>query len=124
MESRGDDREIELVTMDLQQLTAQITSHPQVQQLVNSPVARKTLGTVFALGLARYANHTLSRWASNNWTSDSWQGDKELVLVTGGAGGIGRQIMEDLSRAGVRVVILDISEPNFKLRMYFFWLIM
>lgn len=110
--------------MDLQQLTAQITSHPQVQQLVNSQVARKTLGTVFALGLVRYANHTLSRWASNNWTSDSWQGDKELVLVTGGAGGIGRQIMEDLSRAGVRVVILDISEPNFKLRRYFFWLIL
>lgn len=97
----------------------QLTSHPQLQQLVQSPVARKTLGTVAALGLARYANRTLSRWASNNWTSDSWQGDKEVVLVTGGAGGIGKQIMEDLSRAGVRVVIIDISEPGFKLRASF-----
>lgn len=103
--------------MDFQQ----ITSHPQVQQLVNSPVTRKTLGTIFALGFVRYANRTLSRWAANNWTSDSWQGEKELVLVTGGASGIGRQIMEDLSRAGARVVILDISEPNFKLRMFGLW---
>lgn len=103
--------------MDIQQLT----SHPQVQQVINSPIAQKSLGTILALGLVRYVNKSLSQWAVNNWRSDSWQGENELVLITGGAAGIGRQVMEDLSRAGVRVVILDIKDPDFQLRMYFFF---
>ena len=100
----------------IRQLTAQLSAHPHFQQVVNSPVAQKSLGTIVALGLLRYVNNSLSQWAVNNWRYDSWQGDKELVLVTGGASGIGRQIMEDLARAGVRVVIVDIQEPDFKLR--------
>ena len=103
--------------MDIQQLT----SHPQVQQVINSPIAQKSLGTILALGLVRYVNKSLSQWAVNNWRSDSWQGEDELVLITGGAAGIGRQVMEDLSRAGVRVVILDIKDPDFQLRMFFFF---
>jgi NAD(P)-dependent dehydrogenase (short-subunit alcohol dehydrogenase family) len=53
----------------------------------------------------------------NNWQSaHPWQGDRELVLVSGGCSGIGKQIMEDLASQGIRVVILDINEPNFQLR--------
>ena len=100
--------------MDIQQLT----SHPQVQQVINSPIAQKSLGTILDLGLVRYVNKSLSQWAVNNWRSDSWQGENELVLITGGAAGIGRQVMEDLSAAGARVVIVDVKEPEFKLRMF------
>lgn len=104
--------------MDLQQQLQQFVSRPEVQDVVHSPLARKTLAALVGFGLLRYANRTLSRWSVNSWQSDSWQGDKELVLVTGGTGGIGRQVMEDLAAAGARVVIVDIKEPEFKLRMF------
>lgn len=92
-----------------------LTAHPQVQQVLQSPLAQNSLAAILALGFLRYTNRTLSRWSLNNWNSDSWQGEKELVLLTGGTGGIGRQIMEDLSQAGARVVIVDVKEPEFKL---------
>lgn len=95
----------------------ELTAHPQVQQVLQSPLAQNSLAAILALGFLRYTNRTLSRWSLNNWNSDSWQGEKELVLLTGGTGGIGRQVMEDLSQAGARVVIVDIKEPEFKLRM-------
>lgn len=98
----------------------QLTSRPEVQQVLNSPLAQKSLAVVLGLALLRYSNRTLNKWTVNNWQSDSWQGAKELVLVTGGTGGIGRQIMEDLSSGGARVVIVDIKEPDFKLRMFIF----
>lgn len=104
--------------MDLQQQLQQFVSRPEVQDVIHSPLARKSLAALAGFALLRYTNRTLSRWSVNSWLSDSWQGDKELVLVTGGTGGIGRQVMEDLSAAGARVVIVDIKEPEFKLRMF------
>lgn len=104
--------------MDLQQQLQQFASRPEVQDVIHSPLARKSLAALVGFALLRYTNRTLSRWSVNSWQSDSWQGDKELVLVTGGTGGIGRQVMEDLSAAGARVVIVDIKEPEFKLRMF------
>lgn len=104
--------------MDLQQQLQQFVSRPEVQDVIHSPLARKSLAALAGFALLRYTNRTLSRWSVNSWQSDSWQGDKELVLVTGGTGGIGRQVMEDLSAAGARVVIVDIKEPEFKLRMF------
>ncbi|KAJ5490640.1 Short-chain dehydrogenase/reductase SDR [Penicillium expansum] len=37
---------------------------------------------------------------------------KAIGVLT--ASGIGKQVMEDLARTGVRVIILDINEPNFE----------
>lgn len=49
----------------------------------------------------------------NNWTRDTydWQGGGEIVLVTGGASGIGAKVVGFLGELGVRVVVLDIQEP-------------
>jgi nucleoside-diphosphate-sugar epimerase len=55
----------------------------------------------------------------NNWQrAEPWQTHRELVLVTGGCSGIGRAIMEGLAKTGVRVVIMDVQAPNFKLRKF------
>ncbi|CAG8910237.1 unnamed protein product [Penicillium egyptiacum] len=67
--------------------------------------------------LVLYYLHTkMSERVLNNFqASDSWIPENELVLLTGGSGCIGRQIMEDLSLNKVRVVILDINRPTFEL---------
>lgn len=87
------------------------------QHVVQAPLAQKALAVLIALGLLRATNAYLNKWTTNNWQrAKPFKAERELALVTGGCGGIGRQIMEDLSRKGVRVVILDIVEPSFKLR--------
>ncbi|KAJ6104940.1 hypothetical protein N7486_003629 [Penicillium sp. IBT 16267x] len=86
------------------------------QQLLQNPIAQKAAGAVVALGVLRSINNSLTQWTANNWvSSDPWDSSRELILLTGGCSGIGKQVMEDLARTGVRVIILDINEPNFKL---------
>ncbi|KAJ5549694.1 hypothetical protein N7535_002369 [Penicillium sp. DV-2018c] len=93
------------------------------QQLLRNSATQKTLGVIAALGLVRATNRFISQGALQNWTSsDPWNPARELILLTGGCSGIGKQVMEDLARAGLRVIILDINEPNFELpaNVYFY----
>ncbi|KAI9927610.1 hypothetical protein ASPWEDRAFT_118976 [Aspergillus wentii DTO 134E9] len=60
------------------------------------------------LGLILLANDSLTFWSRNNWVSDCWGGEKEIVVVTGGAGGIGASVACRLGREGVRVVVVDV----------------
>ncbi|KAJ5085047.1 hypothetical protein N7532_009818 [Penicillium argentinense] len=86
------------------------------QQLLLKPVTQKALAAFLALGLVRSVNKSLSQWTLQNWTrNEKWVPARELILLTGGCSGIGKQVMEDLAKTGVRVVILDINEPTFKL---------
>lgn len=105
--------------LDLLQQYSQtaLAALPQpAQQLLLKPVTQKALAAVVALGLVRHVNKTLSAWTLQNWTrNEKWVSSRELILLTGGCSGIGKQVMEDLARTGVRVIILDIVEPNFTL---------
>lgn len=48
--------------------------------------------------------------------SDStWDWEKEVVVITGGCGGIGALVVSKLAAKNIKVVILDIVEPNTKL---------
>lgn len=86
------------------------------QEYLRNPLVQKALLGVLALGAVSQINKTVSQMTLNNWTSSPrWVASRELVLLTGGCSGIGKQVMEDLARKGVRVIILDINEPNFKL---------
>jgi hypothetical protein len=86
--------------------------------LVQHPVAASMILSVpvtfYALAKA---SQRLSKKALNNYQEATpWKGEKELVVVTGGSSGIGKQIVEDLAAAAVRVVILDVQEPSNTLR--------
>ncbi|CAH0050462.1 unnamed protein product [Clonostachys solani] len=74
---------------------------------------KSAIGILFLVGLAKSFHNSLSRAAYNNWTllptmKNKW-GDwsKEIAVVTGGCGGIGREIVLGLVAKGVTVVILD-----------------
>ncbi|THC95170.1 hypothetical protein EYZ11_005329 [Aspergillus tanneri] len=66
--------------------------------------------------LAKVINSRLNQLKQNNrLPSRPWDSHKELVLLTGGCSGIGKQMMQDLARLNVKTIILDIKEPSFQL---------
>lgn len=77
------------------------------------PTASSRAKILLYIGIARWVSGYLSRGVVNNWTRDTydWQGGGEIVLVTGGASGIGAKVVGFLGELGVRVVVLDIQEP-------------
>lgn len=91
--------------------------HPSVQRVLLNPYVQKGFAFLVALRLAKSVNRYLSKRAQNSWLRiEKWDPTRELVVLTGGCSGIGKQIMEDLSRRNVKIVILDVNEPGFTLR--------
>jgi all-trans-retinol dehydrogenase (NAD+) len=60
-------------------------------------------------GIILTTNDFLSKWTSNNWTSaQPWDPKNEIVVITGGSGGIGGSLAAHLADQGASVVVLDI----------------
>jgi all-trans-retinol dehydrogenase (NAD+) len=74
---------------------------------------------LFILSAAGQVNSLLSAWAHNNWLlhepgekfgANGW--DKEVVVITGGSMGIGKETIRRLQAKGMKVANLDITEPT------------
>lgn len=50
----------------------------------------------------------------NNWKSDEWDWSKEVVVVTGGADGIGKDVVLLLAEQGIKVAVLDVQELTYE----------
>lgn len=72
------------------------------------------IGALWCLGLARSAVNLLNLGALNNWTKDEYNWNKEIVVITGGAGGIGGTVVQLLAEKGIKVVVLDIIPLTFE----------
>ncbi|KAK2610450.1 hypothetical protein N8I77_003878 [Diaporthe amygdali] len=75
---------------------------------------------LFYLGLIRRLSSWYSTKVVNNWQDDQydWRG-REIVLITGGSGGIGGHVVKFLSEKGIKVVVLDIQPLTFEARKSF-----
>ncbi|KAM7223267.1 hypothetical protein V8F06_001480 [Rhypophila decipiens] len=86
------------------------------------PTAYKRLKLLAWLGLARVVNNYFSNGVLNNWVKDKYNWSREIVVITGGAGGIGGQVVQLLAEKGVSVVVLDIQPLTYDAgpRVHFF----
>ncbi|KAL9617671.1 MAG: hypothetical protein Q9160_007546 [Pyrenula sp. 1 TL-2023] len=89
-------------------LLAKYTNHGR-QLASTHTTAFSNLRLFFILGLVRLVNNALSRRALNNALSDPYDFKRELVLITGGSDGIGKEVTLLLASRDVRVVVLDVQ---------------
>ncbi|KAL1844288.1 hypothetical protein VTJ49DRAFT_2345 [Mycothermus thermophilus] len=78
------------------------------------PLAHSRLRKLLVFGVARWVSDYLSRRVLNNWVSDSYDWSREIVLITGGAGGIGGEMVKLFAEKGVKVVVLDIQPLTYE----------
>lgn len=72
------------------------------------------LQKLFYFGLVRLASNYLDNGVLNNWTTADFDWKKEIVLVTGGAGGIGGNVARLFAEKGIKVVVLDVIPMTFE----------
>lgn len=95
-----------LFTLSCLHLARRVSSLAQYQKLIQITAAASVL---------LWLNDWLSTKSRNNWaTDDTWDWKKELVVVTGGSGGIGAGVAQRLAALGSRVVVLDIIPLSYK----------
>lgn len=87
--------------------------------LISSPALLSTLKISLGLSILRKINNVLSQRALNNWkASAKFIKSQEVVLITGGASGIGEGMARLFAEKGVKVVVLDLHPPKDPLREY------
>ncbi|KAL2835607.1 hypothetical protein BJY01DRAFT_69280 [Aspergillus pseudoustus] len=92
-------------------LLAHYTSKGRDLALQN-PKAFRALKVLATLAVLRRVNAFLNQRALNNGVADTYDWNREVVVLTGGSNGIGRQTAKLLGNKGVKVAILDIAPPS------------
>lgn len=86
------------------------------QLAAERPRQLNALRVLAGVALARWANGLMNRGALNNWTRDKrgydWPGGHEIVVITGGADGMGGRLAQRLAVRGAKVAALDLKPPK------------
>ena len=75
-----------------------------------------SLSLLLCAGVLRSANNLLSWAVLNNFRRDRYNWRRELVVVTGGSGGLGDLLVRKLAKHSIKVISLDITPPKIPLR--------
>lgn len=75
------------------------------------PLLLKALRSLATLAVLQRAGAWLDRRVLNNGVRDHYDWNREVVVLTGGSGGIGRRVAQLLADRGIKVAILDITPP-------------
>lgn len=81
--------------------------------------AFKYLKTALALGALKLVSNWLDDAVTNNWTNDTYDWSKEVVVVTGGSDGIGKVVVQLLAERGIKVAVLDVQELTYEGMLHF-----
>ncbi|KAK0667397.1 putative dehydrogenase [Cercophora samala] len=94
-------------------LLAKYTKQGQDLSILH-PTAFARVRKLLFLSLLGWGNSWLTNKVNNSWVDDKydWTG-KEIVVVTGGSGGIGGLIVQLLAERSIKVVVLDIQPLTF-----------
>ncbi|KAM0252111.1 hypothetical protein ACHAQJ_007908, partial [Trichoderma viride] len=93
-------------------LLARFTKKGQDLSILHPKAARR-LKLLFYIALARGVSGWFSDKVRNNWVNDKYDWSKEIVLITGGAAGIGASIVKLLDEMKVTVVVLDVQKMTY-----------
>lgn len=85
-------------------------------KLAASPKVQLGLGLLVGLGALRQINSLVSQASLNNFTRDRYDWQKELVVVTGGSGGLGDLLVRKLAKKNIKVISLDVVPSKSPLR--------
>lgn len=92
-------------------LLAKFTSHGR-EIAQQHPRLLYTLHGLASLAVLRRLNAWINHKVLSNGNSDQYDWTSEVVVLTGGGNGIGRQIALLLAKRGITVAILDIEAPS------------
>jgi hypothetical protein len=79
-------------------------------------VLNKKLALFLAFVFSKTLNRAASRYVNNHgWARDRprWASGKEVVVITGGAGGIGGDIVKLLMRRTNKIAVIDLGELTY-----------
>jgi hypothetical protein len=93
-------------------LLARFTKRGQDLSILH-PTAISRLHTLFYVAATRAVSSWFSKKVRNNWVDDKYVWNQEIVVVTGGAGGIGGGVVRAFDELGVKVVVLDIQPMDY-----------
>ncbi|KAI9171392.1 Dehydrogenase RED2 [Paramyrothecium foliicola] len=93
-------------------LLARYTKRGQDLSILH-PKLLRTLTRLLYVSVAGSLGSWYSSKVRNNWVSDKYDWSREIVLVTGGAGGIGGSIVKLFEELGITVVVLDVQPMSF-----------
>ncbi|KAF2711493.1 NAD(P)-binding protein [Pleomassaria siparia CBS 279.74] len=94
-------------------LLARYTSQGNILSLQHR-TALKNLKLLLALGAVAKVGAWLDAAVTNNWSNDTYDWSKEIVVVTGGADGIGKIVVKLLAERGIKVAVLDVQELTYE----------